>query len=95
VKLPKWILILGTKIVPRPDIIFCLGTDPKIIYQRKPELPLEEVERQVSELKEFCATNKNAVWIDTGENIEKSVNEVLISIEKIFSKRFENIHIGS
>ncbi len=51
-----------------------------MIYKRKPELPLKEVERQVSKLKEFCESNKRAVWIDTGTSIEESSNQIIKSI---------------
>lgn len=91
VKLPLWLLKFGAKLVPSPDIIFCLGTDHKIIHQRKPELPINEVERQVFELKTFCKNNKKAIWIDTGKNVETSVQEVLSEVEKTFSNRFKNI----
>jgi thymidylate kinase len=88
VKLPKWILRFYSLFVPSPDLILCLGTEPETIYRRKPELPLEEIQRQVIELKKFALTKKNAVWIDTGSEIEKSTNEALIAIVDMMSARF-------
>lgn len=80
IKLPFWILKLGQLIIPEPDIIFCLGTDPKTIYSRKPEIPMKEVIRQVNDLYEFCDKNKRAYWIDTGCSIKNSVNETVAII---------------
>ncbi len=71
------------------SIILCLGTDPEIIHQRKPELLLEEIRRQVSELKDFCNQNPHAVWIDTGESIDKSTNESLKAIVTRMAHRYE------
>jgi thymidylate kinase len=89
IKLPYWILKFGQSIIPEPDIILCLGADAGEIHQRKPELPLAEVERQVLELKTFCDSHKKAVWIDTGKDIKTSSNDALEVINTMMSKRFE------
>ena len=80
INLPIWIVKVFQFFVPKPNIIFCLGAEPELIYKRKPELPLKEVERQVTKLKEFCESNKRAIWIDTGTSIEDSCNQVIESI---------------
>jgi N-acylglucosamine 2-epimerase len=54
---------------PAPDLILCLGGDPEKIYAGKPETSLEEVQRQMSALKKFCADNHKAVWIDTTKSV--------------------------
>ncbi len=51
--LPLWVVRLGELFLPKPDLILCLGGDPKKIYARKPETSLEEVERQTNMLKNF------------------------------------------
>jgi thymidylate kinase len=89
IKLPRWILKVGQFIIPEPDIILCLGADAGEIHQRKPELSLAEVERQVLELKKFCDSHKKAVWIDTGKEIKISSNDALEVIITMMSKRFE------
>ena len=89
IKLPKWILKVGQFIIPEPDIILCLGTDAASIHKRKPELTLQEVERQVIELKSFCNSHKRAVWIYTGKDINISANDALDTIIRMMSKRFK------
>ncbi len=89
INLPQWILKLGQFIIPEPDIIICLGADAQTIHNRKPELTLKEVERQVAELKRFCNSHKRVVWIDTGNSIEKSSTDALEAIIKVMAKRFE------
>lgn len=80
INLPKFILKLGQFIIWEPDIIICLGTKAEIIHKRKPELPLSEVKRQVMELRNFCKHNKRSLWIDTGDDIDISVNQTLEAI---------------
>ena len=92
VKLPKWILKLGQFIIPEPDLILCLGADAQTIYQRKPELSLFEIERQVAELKKFCKSHKRAVWIDTGKSVENSSQDTINSIIDRMGQRFESVN---
>ena len=80
IKLPQWIIKTFLFFVPAPDLILCLGGDPEKIYARKPETSLEEVQRQMSALKKFCADNNKAVWIDTTKSVDESSDAVLTAI---------------
>ena len=94
IKLPRLLIKLGQFLINEPDLILCLGTDPKTIHDRKPELTIDEVERQVEALKEFSMTHKQAVWIDTGVDIEISSNNVMKAIVNMMSKRFHSINFN-
>lgn len=76
IALPTWILRGVLKLLPEPDLVLCLGAEPDVIYERKPETSLEEVTRQIKHLKSLCQKNKRAVWVDTGESIEASIAAV-------------------
>ncbi|MBA3017834.1 MAG: hypothetical protein KJ550_12590 [Proteobacteria bacterium] len=89
ISLPKWLIKLFAILIPTPDLILCLGADPAVIHARKPELPLIEVERQISELKKFCDSSPNAVWIDTAQSIEKSIDHALEAITDHMAARYE------
>lgn len=89
--LPRWIIRFGELFVPDPDIVLCLGGDPKMIYARKPETSLEEVTRQTDELKRFASKRKNAVWIDTTKPIEESVADAKSAILTMMSTRFKDV----
>jgi len=89
ISLPKWLIKLFVVLIPAPDIVLCLGADPAVIHSRKPELPLIEVERQVRELKKFCDSSPRAVWIDTAQSIEKSVDQALGAIIDRMAARYE------
>lgn len=89
IKLPRWIIRAVGILIPRPDLILCLGTDPVVIHSRKPELPLKEIKRQVAELRRFCEKNKHAIWIDTGCSIEESVDKTLEAVTSRMAARYE------
>lgn len=89
--LPKWILRIGEWLLPKPDLILCLGGDPQKIYERKPETSIEEVTRQTNVLKDFCAKRKNAVWVDTTTAPEESIRCAMNAICDMMSPRFKNV----
>ena len=74
--------------IPKLDLIICLGATPQQIYERKPETSLEEVEKQINLLKVFCKNRRNAIWVDTGIDIEDSVYLAMQGITEMFEKRF-------
>lgn len=82
VSLPRWFIRACQRFVPEPQLIICLGADPETIFERKPEMELKEVERQVVELSDFCSKHKNAVWVDTGCSIDESVEQTMMAIRR-------------
>jgi thymidylate kinase len=91
INLPRWLIKLFGSIIPSPNLIICLGTDAEKIYQRKPELPLDEIKRQVKMLRLFSAKHKNAVWVDTGCPIEKSVENAMQIINEYFNQNVQSV----
>ena len=81
IKLPSWIIRLYLKMVPRPDIVLCLGGDPEKIFARKPETSLEEVKRQMIELENLSASLTNVRMIDTTVSIEDTVAAAMKALE--------------
>jgi len=87
INLPRWIVRLAFLLAPKPGVTLCLGTEPTILYQRKPETSEKEVARQVGELKAYAEQTKRAAWVDTGGSIEVSTSEALRVIAKALSSR--------
>lgn len=69
-KLPKWLPHLFGSLIPSPNLIFILDGDPKVLFARKKELPLEEITRQVAEYRNVASKMNNAILIDTERSIE-------------------------
>jgi len=69
--------------IPRPDIYFILTADPEVIYERKQEVPFEELKRQIKAY-EALVDDKQYFHINvdkTPEEIEKKI--VRIMMEKM------------
>ena len=90
INLPTWIIKLFSILIPKPDLIFCLGANPEIIHARKPELSLDEIIRQIEILKAFCTKEKRTVWIDTSHSPGGSADEVLSVIVQRMGARYES-----
>lgn len=62
--------------IPRPDIVFVLDADEKVIYERKKEVPVEEIAKQRKRYTALLDKNLNAVLINVDREIEEIISEV-------------------
>jgi thymidylate kinase len=74
--LPKWFPKLFAWSIPTPDLIFILEGTASVLYERKRELPLEEIERQVNCYREIAKSYKKVELINVDEPLETVVNNV-------------------
>lgn len=72
-----WIVRFFEWFIPEPDLIIILVPDPEVFHKRKPEVPLEEAQRQANRMQKIGKTLKNVVWIDTSGPIDRSREEML------------------
>lgn len=70
---PKWLPKAFSWSIPNPDIIFILDGTPEILYERKKELSLDEISRQIVEYRKIAQRYQNAVII----NVDKTLDEVV------------------
>lgn len=89
IALPRRVIHLFSLVVPKPDVMLCVGAEPSVIHGRKPELPRSEVQRQLSEWQAFCRRTPGAVWIDTGGSIDDSADRALEVITTRMAARYE------
>ncbi len=68
--------------IPKPDIYFILTADPKVIYERKQEVPFEELERQVEAYRSL-ANVKQYYNID----VDRTPQEIVKEITKIMMEK--------
>lgn len=78
---PRWLLNLITKVIPKPDVIVYLKNSPETIYNRKPELTIEEIERQVKVCEHIVRRFKNSVVIETTtpEEVTEKIQRVIVN----------------
>lgn len=82
--LPQWFPHLFAWSIPTPDIIFILDGTPEVLYQRKKELPIDEMSRQRFAYLKIAEKYKNAVII----NVDKPLDDVVSDVTReIFLKK--------
>jgi thymidylate kinase len=87
VSLPRWIISFFKAFVPTPDTVIFLSADPETIFARKPELPPDEILRQIQEIKNLAKHVNRCVWIDTSEPLHKSTEQMSDAVFQIISER--------
>ncbi len=86
-KLPDGIRKFFVKLTPQPQIVFFLEASPEIIYSRKQELTLEEIERQTLQYKLLAESNKSRfVIINAEQTPEKMASDALEIILERYAK---------
>jgi thymidylate kinase len=73
--------------IPKPDLIFLLITDPKIIYHRKKEVEYNELIKQIASYKELNVL-ENAHII----NVDDTLDGVFFKISKIITREMQLRH---
>lgn len=70
------VLDLFKGVIPKPDITFLLVGDPKILYERKREISVNEIQEQIERLIKNESKFNNSVVIDVNKSVEDVVNDV-------------------
>jgi len=89
ISLPKKIICFFEKLIPKPNLVIVLIAEPDVIYNRKKELSLEEIKKQVNNFT-ILAENKNFIINNTNDsiiNVKKKVFQIIINS---MSKRYDN-----
>lgn len=64
------------RFIPRPDVVFILDADTEVIWNRKKEVPLEEVARQRKAYASILDMNLNGKLINVDRDVAAIVAEV-------------------
>jgi thymidylate kinase len=83
---PRWLLRLIEKLIPKPDIIIYLKNTPEVIWNRKKELSMEEIKRQMLVCEEITKRyDKRSFIIETN-----SIEGTILSVQKIIVNKRKN-----
>ena len=85
--LPHKLLRVLSWFIPRPNLVVVLEADPQAIYDRKPELTIQEIERQQLILREMASWLPNVVKIRSDIGIEETVQEIKKAMFSSIAKR--------
>ena len=75
-RLPQWLLGLGQRLVPRPNLVFLLTARPEVIHARKPELTPGEIGHQIAAFRATLGRKRGVVEVDTGVGLAETTRQV-------------------
>lgn len=74
--------------IPKPDATFLLVGDAQTLYERKKEIPVQEMQKQIDRLLINKHKFNNSIVIDVNQSIDKVVYEVSSEILNQCSKKY-------
>jgi len=84
--LPECFVRFFEFMIPNPDLVFVLDADPQVMYERKQELPLKELQRQRGKYQRVAKMVKNVQFLDANQNAECVIEE---ATKKLLLKQAE------
>lgn len=94
-KTPRFLKVLYSKLSPKPDLIIFLNSDAQAIFDRKPELSVEEIKAQQNEIQLLLENKKlykETVEIKTDKGLHTIEPQIRKAIYNILSKRYEHLY---
>jgi len=77
INLPAFIIKLFMRFILKPDVVICLDNKPEIIFGRKQELTINEIDRQIKAYRELTTNLGNGYIINGNRPIDEIVSEVI------------------
>jgi len=88
---PKWFLNCVGAFVPKPDLVFVLERAAEEIYAQKPELAIDEIQRQQGAIRSCMGGKRFARFIDASGGVELTVAKVSREIESWLIEQGRNL----
>lgn len=82
-----WAPRIFMPLVPKPDLIFYLHANPKELMLRKPEISLNELERQLNTYSSLLSSSANAYKIDVSQPLDEVVRNISSIILNFMTQR--------
>ena len=89
--LPAWFPAAFEWMIPKPDMVFVLDGNPEVLYERKKELPISELEKQCSAFHQLAQNRKHFYAINVNRDVDKIVDEITETILREMARRTSRI----
>jgi len=86
--LPSWVRKFFVRLTPQPDIVFVLYATPEVIYERKKELTLDEIERQLEVYNGLSKSDtKRFILLNAERNVQDMVKDAVQILMDRYAKK--------
>lgn len=86
-KCPKWYVRMMEFFAPTPDLIISLERPASDIYSQKPELDIEEIEREQAMIRKYLGKRKQTKIVDASHGVDATIAAVIKEVESWISSR--------
>lgn len=90
---PIWLARWVGKLIPKPDLWILLDASPKVLQERKQEVPFSETTRQRKEYLKLVKGLKNGFVVDAAQDLNNVVADVNTVILDFISQRTVKHHV--
>ena len=73
---PRWLLLLMSKLMLRPDLVILLDAPPQVLHARKPELTMSERERQRTAYLAVAGNRRDSHVVNADQPFETVLRQV-------------------
>ena len=80
-KCPKWYVRMMEFFAPTPDLIISLERPASDIYSQKPELDIEEIEREQAMIRKYLGKRKQTKIVDASHGVDATIAAVIKEVE--------------
>jgi thymidylate kinase len=78
--------VLG-RLLPRPDLVIALGAPGEVIRERRPELTLEELDRQMTAWRRVVPRDQERLYLDTSDPPDKLAARAAAAVVEVAERR--------
>lgn len=87
--IPAWLPVACLSLVPKGDVLFVLAGPARVLYGRKKEIPVEEIERQLMSIDRLSARLHNVCKVSVDQPVLDEVSRIEDQIVDMLEKRLE------
>lgn len=84
---PLWLINFIVQVVPKPDLVFYIDREAQNIFDLKPELSIEEIQKQQSIIGGLAEKYEQFTRIDCNGDVEFSKNQIIAAIANYLTNR--------
>lgn len=86
-QVPGWLVRALGRLVPEPELVFVLDAEAAVLAARKQELTIEELERQLGELRALAKRQRGMRLVRVDGNVEQTVQTLVDSTRLYLDRR--------
>jgi hypothetical protein len=85
--IPSWLPVFFLPFVPKGDILFVLSGPAEVLYERKQEIPLEEIRRQLDAIDRFSSGMRHVCRVGVDQPVADEVSRIEDAIVEALEER--------